>query len=42
MAQCVAETDPTAALQWLEAAEAKATDPGLKERIHARIEQLQH
>ena len=40
MAQCVHQTDPAAALQWLEAAEAKATDPGLKERIRVRIERL--
>ena len=42
LAQCVTDIDPGAALQWLEAAEAKTTDPGLKERIRLRIEHLQH
>jgi hypothetical protein len=42
LAQCVSDTDPGAALRWLEAAEAKAIDPVLKERIRTRIEHLQH
>lgn len=42
LAQCLAPTSPSAALRWLEAAEAKAIAPELRERIRTRIEHLQH
>ena len=40
LAQCVSKTDPAAERKWLEEAEARATDPGLKEKIRSRIDRL--
>ena len=40
LAQCTIDTDPATARQLLEAAEAQATDQGLKERIRRRLNRL--
>jgi hypothetical protein len=40
LAQCTLDTDPAAARALLEEAEARATDPGLKEKIRSRIDRL--
>ena len=41
LAQCTEDTDPAAAVKWLESAEAKTTDPGFKEMIRSKIDKLQ-